>query len=154
MIRNYNNQYILIISISLLLCSLSCNSSQTIIVPENGYKWPSQERPYWPTDSWIKSPMTDHNIDPIKMELANQFAHNDQYTRALLVIKDGYLVYENYYGDGGVDQSTNLWSVTKSFGSALVGILMDKNTIRSTDQLMADLMPAYPEFDAITLHHV
>jgi len=65
MIRNYNNQYILIISISLLLCSLSCNSSQTIIVPENGYKWPSQERPYWPTDSWITSPMTDHNIDPL-----------------------------------------------------------------------------------------
>jgi len=153
-IRNYNIGYILIISISLLLCSLSCNSSQTIIVPENGYRWPSQERPYWPTDSWITSPMTDHNIDPLKMELANQFAHNDQYARALLVIKDGYLVYENYYGDGGVDQSTNLWSVTKSFSSSLVGILMDKHTISSTDQLMADLMPAYPEFDAITLHHV
>lgn len=98
--------------------------------------------------------MEDHNIDPIKMSMADEFAENDPLSRALLVIKDGYLVFENYYGDGGVDQSTDLWSVTKSFSSALVGLLMDQHTIQSTSQLMADLMPAYPEFDKITLHHV
>ena len=139
----------------LWLFLVSCNSNQAIIiVPEDGYKWPSNERPYWPTDGWITSSMSDHSIDPTKMDLANQFAQNDALSRALLVIKDGYLVYENYYGDGGVDQSTNLWSVTKSFSSALVGILMDEHTITSTSQLMADLMPQYPEFTSISLHHV
>lgn len=62
-------------------------------------------------------------MDAGKMELAHQFAEEDPLARPLLVIKDGYLVYENYYGDGGTDKSTNLWSVTKSFTSALVGIL-------------------------------
>ena len=139
----------------LWLFLVSCNSNQAIIiVPEDGYKWPSNERPYWPTDGWTTSSMSDHSIDPTKMDLANQFAQNDQYARALLVIKDGYLVFENYYDDGGVDQSTNLWSVTKSFSSAVVGILMDEHTINSTDQLMADLMPQYPEFNLISLHHV
>ncbi len=123
-------------------------------MPSEGYQWPSTERSYWPTNGWAFSPMEDHQIDPAKMSLANQFAENDRLSRALLVIKDGYIVFENYYGDGGEDQSTNLWSVTKSFSSALVGLLMDQQIIQSTNQLMAELMPAYPEFDKITLHHV
>lgn len=150
MLRNYKT----LLSLFILLGLFSCDATQTIIVPSQGYQWPRSERVYWPTDGWRTSPMADHHIDAAKMDLANQFAQNDQYTRALLVIKDGYLVYENYYGDGGIEKSTNLWSVTKSFSSALVGILMDEHTITSTDQLMADLMPQYPEFNSISLHHV
>ena len=141
--------------LTLFLFSFSCNSDDpVIIVPVNGYDWPDQDRAYWPTDGWQLAPMEAYNIDPIKMEKADQFAKNDPLARALLVVKDGYIVHENYYGDGAVDTSTNLWSVTKSFASALVGILMDRNTISSTDLLMSELMPDYPEFNKITLHHV
>lgn len=146
---------LLILSVSFsFISSCSKNSVPTLIVPVNGYNWPSQERDYWPTEAWETASMEDHSIDPLKMTLAYQFAENDQLARALLVIKDGYIVFENYYGDGGMDQSTNLWSVTKSFSSALVGILMDQNTIGSPNQLMAELMPAYPQFNDISLHHV
>lgn len=143
----------------LLACSLLLNSNcsandEVLIVPENGYEWPNNNRAYWPTNGWQTAAMTDHNIDPAKMEIANQFAENDPLARALLVIKDGYLVFENYYGDGSVDKSTNLWSVTKSFSSALVGFLIDDNNIDNTQQLMADLLPQYPEFNEISLHHV
>jgi CubicO group peptidase (beta-lactamase class C family) len=69
-------------------------------------------------------------------------------------VKDGYLVFEKYYGDGGIDESTNLWSVTKSVTSMLVGMVMDDHLVGSTSQRMADLMPAYPEFGDITLYHV
>ncbi|NND80222.1 MAG: serine hydrolase, partial [Maribacter sp.] len=141
--------------LSMFLFSFSCNKEETIvIVPADGYDWPAQDRAYWPTDGWQTATLEDYAIDPIKMEKANQFAKNDPLARALLVVKDGYIVYENYYGDGAVDASTNLWSVTKSFSSALVGILMDRNIIGSSDQLMAELMPAYPEFNAISLQHV
>jgi CubicO group peptidase (beta-lactamase class C family) len=133
----------------------SCSKQQiTLITPENGYQWPNNNRDYWPTQDWKRAPMGAHGMDMGKMELANEFAENDPLARALLVIKDGYLVYENYYQDGGVNKSTNLWSVTKSVSSALIGILMDQDIIHSTDQLMADLMPDYPEFGAITLEHV
>lgn len=141
--------------LSLFLFSFSCNSDETvIIVPADGYDWPEQDRAYWPTDGWQLASLEDYDIDPLKMGKADQFAKNDPLARALLVVKDGYIVYEDYYGDGTVDASTNLWSVTKSFSSALVGILMDRNTINSTGQLMSELMPEYPEFNKITLHHV
>ncbi len=137
-----------------ILSSCSKDSDQDFIVPNTGYDWPLQERLYWPTEGWESASLEDHNVNPVKMDLADQFAENDSLARALLVIKDGYLVFESYYGEGGMDQSTDLWSVTKSYTSAVLGLLMDNGTIQSTSQLMADLMPAYPEFNKITLHHV
>ena len=145
---------------TLLICLLglvllSCEKGEDrVIVPADGYSWPSANRDYWPTDGWQTARLEDHNMDVSKMDQANAFAENDPLARALLVVKDGYLVYENYYGEGGVGASTNLWSVTKSFSSALVGFLMDDGHIQSTDQLMAELMPSYPEFGEISLHHV
>jgi len=145
--------YLLLILV-LINHTFSCCTTESVIQPEEGYNWPSTQRPYWPTNGWETASMEDHNIDPLKMELADRFAQNDDLSRSLLVVKDGYLVFEKYYGDGGVDQSTNLWSVTKSFTSALVGLLMDKGYVQSTDQLMADLMPQYPAFNSISLDNV
>lgn len=139
---------------SAIISACSRDSDQDLIVPNTGYNWPDQERLYWPTNGWESASLDEHAINPLKMELADQFAQNDPLARALLVIKDGYLVFEKYYGDGGEEQSTNLWSVTKSFSSALIGILLDQGTINSTDQLMSELMPTYPEFNDIKLHHV
>lgn len=141
----------------LLACTCiwtGCTTDDDIIVPQTGYDWPTSTRDYWPTEGWLTASMETHNISPDKMERANQFAANDPLSRALLVVKDGYIVFENYYGDGGITESTNLWSVTKSFASALIGLLMDDHTISSTDQFMKDLMPDYPEFNTIKLHHV
>ncbi|NNK86757.1 MAG: serine hydrolase, partial [Flavobacteriaceae bacterium] len=61
---------------------------------------------------------------------------------------------EEYYHDGDEQASTNLWSVTKSFASAITGLVMDDGQIPSVDELMVDLMPQYPEFETITLKHV
>lgn len=153
--RNWNTILCLHLMVSFFLFT-DCNKSDDaiIIVPQSGYNWPSTERAYWPTEGWLTAPLEDHHMDTAKMAVADQFAENDPLARALLVVKDGYLVFEQYYGDGGVDKSTNLWSVTKSYASALVGLLIDDATIASTDQLMADLMPDYPEFNEIKLQHV
>ena len=145
------NSFVYLIWLGLLFSSCT---KDLIITPDDGYKWPSYERAYWPTEDWQTTDPVMHNIDTAKLEQANDFAENDHLTRALLVVKDGYLVYENYYGDGGINQSTNLWSVTKSVVSALVGITLDQGDIQSTSQLMQDLMPEYQQFNEITLHHV
>lgn len=54
--------YVLVIS---CLFSSTCNkeSYQVLIVPAEGYHWPSQERSYWPTDGWKTASMEDHNIN-------------------------------------------------------------------------------------------
>jgi CubicO group peptidase (beta-lactamase class C family) len=143
---------------NLLLCSifllfLSCSKEQ-FITPEDGYKWPEKVRDYWPTEQWKEALPEAHDMDPEKLEIAHEFAQNDNLARALLVVKDGYLVFEKYYGDGGQEKSTNLWSCTKSVTSALVGFMMDDDLIESPEQKMSTLMPDYPEFGKITLHHV
>ncbi len=136
-----------------LLLQFSCEKEQ-LIVPDSGYDWPRMDRLYWPTEGWLTAPLSQHGIDVDKIQIAADFAANDDLSRAMLVVKNGYLVFEEYYHGGAVDASTNLWSVTKSISSALVGMMVDDGLIQSTDQRMADLMPAYPEFGNITLHHV
>ena len=81
---------------ALLLISPSCEKEPDPIVPTDGYVWPDNERDYWPTEDWRTASMEDHNMDASKMALADDFAENDPLARALLVIKDGYLVFENY----------------------------------------------------------
>lgn len=139
---------------TLLLSMSSCNKQAILIVPQDGYDWPSNHRSSWPTEGWETATLEAHQMNPVLMEKAHDFAGKDPLARALLVVKDGYLVFEEYYGEGGMDQSTNLWSVTKSFSSALVGLIYDQNLVSSTDQYMAELMPDYPTFNEIKLQHV
>lgn len=155
MLSRYSVGITLSLLSSLILLSFSCDKNDdTIIVPKEGYDWPTEPRTYWPTEGWQTANMENQGMDPAKMDIANDFAQNDPLAKALLVVKDGYIVYENYYGDGGVAESTNLWSVTKSFSSALIGILMDQKIVVSTNERMAELLPQYPDFGDITLHHV
>ena len=60
---------------------------------------------------------------------------------SLLVVKNGYLVAEDYFDEGSVDQKDRLQSVTKSFTSALVGIALEQDFLSSVDQKMLDFFP-------------
>ena len=139
----------------LIVCILAFVTGVTEgqIVP-NGYDWPDKQRSYWPTAEWVLAPLDEHGMDTQKMEMVNQLAEEDQHIRALLLIKDGMLVFESYYHGGAVDQSTEVWSVTKSFVSALIGIAMGQGYITSVDDLMTDYMEGYPGFGGLTLRHV
>jgi len=142
-----------LVAASLLLLGLSA-CRQSFLVPEEGYAGPTAVRDYWPTGGWrIEAPET-HAINPSRLALADEFARDDPLTRSLLVAKDGYLVLEEYYGDGRRNRSDNLWSVTKSFTSALVGILFTDGAIADVDERMASVLTEYPEFGEITLRHV
>ena len=60
---------------------------------------------------------------------------------SLLVVKNGYLVAEDYFNEGSVDQKDRLQSVTKSFTSALVGIALEQDCLSSVDQKILDFFP-------------
>ena len=141
------------LALALLLSGCSLTKS-SLIVPTRGYAWPTTTRDYWPTAGWKTAQPGDHGIDVTQLGVAEDFARSDPLTRCLLVVKDGYIVSENYYGDGAEDQSSNLWSVTKSFTSALVGLLFTRNLVTNVDQLMTAYLPGYPEFGAMTIRHV
>ncbi len=65
-------------------------------------------------------------IDPFKLNSAFDFVRTTTDNGGLLVVKNGYLVYEKYFGKGQREATPNLGSCGKSFTSIAVGILMDE----------------------------
>lgn len=127
---------------------------QSRIVPEIGYQWPRIERDYWPTTEWQSDSIEKHGISTEKIRIADSLANSDDALRCLLVVKDGFIVFEKYYNEGGIDKSTEVWSVTKSFTSALIGIAIDQGYIQSPDKLMTEYLTEYPAFNDISISDV
>lgn len=59
----------------------------------------------------------------------------------LLVVKDGKLVAERYFHEGGVDQVSTRHSITKSFLSALYGIALKQGCAPPLDSKMISYFP-------------
>lgn len=75
---------------------------------------------------------------------------------ALVVLKDGEIVYENYFEGTGPEDRRISWSVAKSFLSALVGILIDEGKIASLDDPVTRYAPTLEgsAYDGVTLRNV
>ena len=67
---------------------------------------------------------------------------NDTDAVALLVIKDGTVLYENYYQGAARDDHRISWSVAKSFLSTLIGVAVDRGEIASLEDPMETYAPA------------
>lgn len=124
------------------------------IVPETGYEWPAKERSFWPTQEWPATTRSAHGFEFEVLANVVPLAAADEYFRALLVVQDGRLVVEKYFNGGSRNQSTEVWSVTKSVVSALIGIAIEQGHIESLDDLMVHYLPKYPEFGDLTIRHV
>src|SRR5262249_50236625 len=62
---------------------------------------------------------------------------------SILIIKDGKLVFEEYFYEYTKDSLHELRSATKSFISALTGIAIDKGFIKSKDDTVLSFFPEY-----------
>jgi len=62
-------------------------------------------------------------------------------TAALLVLKDGEIIHEQYRATGGPDVQWMSMSVAKSFISALIGIAIEEGDIRSIEEPISDYVP-------------
>jgi CubicO group peptidase (beta-lactamase class C family) len=61
---------------------------------------------------------------------------------SLLIIRNGHIVSETYFGDYGPDTKHELYSCTKSFISTLVGIALDQGKIDGVKHRVLDLFAA------------
>ena len=80
---------------------------------------------------------------------------------SLLIVRNGDLVFEKYYNAYSRNQFHELYSVSKTFTSALIGIAIDQGKIKSVDENMLDFFPEYIPIrnnnslkKAITLKHL
>jgi CubicO group peptidase (beta-lactamase class C family) len=92
-------------------------------------------------DDWPVSTPEEQGLDSLLVAEMYLNAAELETIYSLLVIKNGYLVAEDYFNEGSVEQKDRLQSVTKSFTSALVGIALEQGCLSSVDQKMLDFFP-------------
>jgi CubicO group peptidase (beta-lactamase class C family) len=92
-------------------------------------------------DDWKVSTPAEQELDPMRVAELYYNAAKLETIHSLLVIKNGYLVAEDYFKGGSIDQKDRLQSVTKSFTSSLVGIALEQGCLSSVDQKMLDFFP-------------
>lgn len=76
-------------------------------------------------------------------------------TASFLVVYNDTLIYEEYWGEHGVNVLGNSFSMAKSVVSLLVGIALQEGSIKSLDEPVANYLPEFnDEKKNITIRHV
>lgn len=82
--------------------------------------------------------------------------HAQYESTAFLVFKRDTLIFEKYFGDGGVDVVSNSFSMAKSYTAILIGVAIDEGLIKSVDQPVSDFLPEFKEGEnaKLTIKHL
>jgi CubicO group peptidase (beta-lactamase class C family) len=94
-------------------------------------------------DDWEVSTPEEQGVDPQLVAALYHNAADLETLYGLLVVKNGYLVAEDYYNGGAFWKAVLLQSASKSYLSALVGIAIDQGCLSGLDQKMMDFFPEY-----------
>lgn len=154
--------------VPLILTGLvGCSSPHQTQGAENEVAAPSAytyRTPPLTDDGWRTASLADKGIDPAPVTEMVEQIHAGNYTgiSSALLIRDGALVLEEYFGESGRDSLHSMRSASKSITSALVGIALDKGCIPTVN---APLLAYFPEYEGeienwderkrdITLAHV
>ncbi len=79
---------------------------------------------------------------------------------ALLIVRDGKLVYEQYAEEYDPDEPLHVWSVSKSITGMAIGLALEEGLLESLDQTIGELIPerippgADPRVAGITLEQL
>jgi CubicO group peptidase (beta-lactamase class C family) len=95
----------------------------------------------WPTSGWRTAAPQDHGINPsVLAGIDDQAKTAFPGLRSVLVVRHGYLVVERYYHGSNANEYHNVFSVTKSVTSALVGIALGDHQLTSLHQTVGELL--------------
>jgi CubicO group peptidase (beta-lactamase class C family) len=121
----------------------------------------SATSPYWPTQDWRTSTPEQQGMDASLLAQAAEKVKQDSISLfSLLVIRNGYIVSETYFQGSGSGGRREVYSVTKSFTSTLVGIAVDQGLIDGVKPTVASFLPGRtfknddPRKQAMTLENV
>jgi CubicO group peptidase (beta-lactamase class C family) len=126
----------------LVVILASCSSPFARVTPANFATTAVESGTYWPTKDWRSSSPEEQGMDGETLaEMLAAVQDRGLNLHSLLVIHNGYLVSETYYGSYKQTTPHELYSCTKSFVATLIGIALDKGYLVSTDQRMVDFFP-------------
>lgn len=161
----YINKFVTV----LILCFLLFNGCKKDNLSSNIqylYKVPEQTTDGWDVASLSDVGMNETPMNQFMDELLNNLEHK---IHGILIIKEGKLVFEEYFPgyafyhgpltNFNLDMKHNQASVTKTFTSAIIGIVIDKGFIQDVDQKIFSFFPEYADLsnaekDNVTLEHL
>ncbi|NOZ12430.1 MAG: serine hydrolase [Acidobacteria bacterium] len=103
---------------------------------------------YWPTGGWRECRPEEAGMDSGKLREARDYAANPAInTQGLLVIRNGYIVAEQYFQGNTENTIRHSFSIAKSFTSCLTGIALDKGRIAGLDTPVYTFFPQWQQPD-------
>ncbi|MGD8867039.1 MAG: serine hydrolase [Gemmatimonadales bacterium] len=107
---------------------------------------PSVAQEVWPDTEWPRSTPEERGLEPELLDaLVAAIREGQRFPdlHSLLVVKDGYLVVEEYFAGFDRDRLHTLQSVTKSITSALIGIAIARGDIAGVEERVIDFFPQW-----------
>ena len=152
------SKFLLLVTFLWLLLSFNLSSCRTNFSdPDYKYSTPEQTSDGWETDSLSSVGMSQDLLVELINEIQRETYEN---INSILIIKDGKLVLEEYFNFYNRDRRHRCYSVTKTIGSLLIGIAIDKKLIKEVNENISTFFPEYEDIDwsngksDINLHHI
>ncbi|MHA1576577.1 MAG: serine hydrolase domain-containing protein [Candidatus Thorarchaeota archaeon] len=139
-------------SISLLLVifllSGAVSSSTSVVETSQTNNFTTSQnaiRDYWPTDGWRNSTPQEHGMNNQTLyDMLNLIDTQDYPIRSIFIVKDGYVVFEEYLSKYyPATRSHLLHSATKSFVSTLIGIALQQGLLGGVNETVLDFFSVY-----------
>ena len=137
---------ITVVVLFLLIFLNSCKKEES--KPSNHYKYQIPEQK---NDGWNVSSLSEVGMDVSAIEEITDNILNDQYKgiHSMLIVRKGFLVFEEYFKGYKSDDLQHIFSITKSVSSSLIGIAIDKEFLQGVEDSVLSFFPQYNITDPI-----
>lgn len=93
---------------------------------------------YWPTTGWLTSTPEEEDMNPVYLSNMLQYIDDEGYVLdSILLIRNGYLVFEHYFNGWNDSAIHQLFSVTKSVISCLIGIALEDGLLELNETMVS-----------------
>ncbi|UCE23695.1 MAG: serine hydrolase [Candidatus Zixiibacteriota bacterium] len=100
-------------------------------------------------DGWETGSLVGENIDAVEIRAVANDIETGVYPQinSLLIVRNGKLVFEDYFNGANRSSAHNIYSAEKSITSCLMGIAIDRGLIVDENELLYPFFPEYDSFD-------
>ncbi|MBI5958454.1 MAG: serine hydrolase [Chloroflexi bacterium] len=103
---------------------------------------PAQDSTRWPTAGWMTSTPEEQGVDSVRLAKMLAYVNDEDYNvQGVVVIRHGVMVAEAYRAPYTAETRHHIFSCTKSFSSALIGIAVAQGYIDGVDHPVVDFFP-------------
>jgi len=119
-----------------------------VILCMGGLIYSASSQEVWPIKEWPRSNPSEQKLNKkILDQLVNQIREGREFPNqdSLLIVKNGYLVVEEYFNGYNAERIHTLQSVSKSITSAVMGIAIAKGFIKGVNEKVLDFFKNIPD---------